>query len=73
MADRDDESYRRPGRDNPIYQMATGLSDLQLSILEELYNRPQSMKGKPFYKEMKMASITLTFPRVVPCVVDRGA
>ncbi len=50
MADRDDESYRRPGRDNPIYQMATGLSDLQLSILKELYDRPQSMKGKPFYK-----------------------
>ena len=25
----DDEDYRRPGRDNPIYEMATGLSDLQ--------------------------------------------
>ena len=37
MADRDDESYRRPGRDNPIYQMATGLTDLQLSILEAAY------------------------------------
>tara|TARA_A100001391_G_scaffold128113_1_gene87627 strand:- start:322 stop:579 length:258 start_codon:yes stop_codon:yes gene_type:complete len=50
MGEDDDGYIRRPGRDNPIYEMATGLSDLQFSILQELYNRPQSMKGKPFYK-----------------------
>ncbi len=50
MGDDDDGYIRRPGRDNPIYQMGVNMPDLQFSILQELLNRPQSMKGKPFYK-----------------------
>ena len=47
MATEDDDGYvRRIGRDNPF----AGLTPLQLSILEELVNRPESEKGKPFYK-----------------------
>ena len=59
----DDEDYRRPGRDNPIYEMATGLSDLQLSILQELYNRPESMKGKPFYKRDETGQYYFNFSK----------
>ena len=47
MATEDDDGYvRRMGRDNPL----AGLTPLQLSILEELFNRSEEEKQRPFYK-----------------------